>query len=130
MKIDETKVFLAKYKELEFEKAVLEQALAEQNDECILKRLKILATQIKTLEECFSILNSEELFVVEKHVLLNNTWKTVIELYEETFGQKNAKAERTLKRIQANAIKKIHTLIVKTNTVIYFRQMFGDNFKS
>lgn len=121
---------MAKYKELEFEKAVLEQALAEQNDECILKRLKILATQIKTLEECFSILNSEELFVVENHLLFNNTWKTVIELYEETFGPKNAKAERTLKRIQANAIKKIHTLIVKTNTVIYFRQMFGDNFKS
>lgn len=130
MTIDDTKAFLAKYKELKFEKAVLEQVLNDKNDVGVQERLNILVIQIKILDECLNILSIDEQFVIKNHVLLGSKWETVIELYEETFGQKNAKAERTLKQIQANAIEKIHTLIVKTNTTKYFKQVFEENHKS
>lgn len=127
MDIEDTKAFLEKYRELKFERTILEQALANHNEEYLQKRLNILISQIKILDECLNILNCDEQFVIKNHVLIDNKWEKVIELYEKTFGQKNAKAERTLKQIQANAVGKIYTLIVKTNTATYFKDLFGED---
>ena len=124
MKIDDTKALLAKYRELDFEKGVVKHTLSAQYTEEVQKRLNTILSQLEILDKCLGILNPDEMFIIKNRILLNKKWESVVELYKETFGQENAKAERTLKHIQANALEKIYILIVKTNTMSYLDDIF------
>ena len=124
MGIEDTQALLARYKELDFEKSVLQNTLSIQYDEVAENRLNCIHSQLEILDKCLGILNPDEMFIIKNRIFLSKKWESVVELYKETFGQENAKAERTLKNIQANAFEKIHSLIIKTNTMQYLDDIF------
>ena len=53
------------------------------------------------------MLPDDERFLVQKHLIQGLDWAKVIVEYNERWGIMNGRAERTLKRIQARAIKRI-----------------------
>ena len=63
---------------------------------------------IKNVIECWlELLPDDERFLVQKHLIQGLDWAKVIVEYNERWGIMNGRAERTLKRIQARAIKRI-----------------------
>ena len=63
---------------------------------------------IKNVIECWlELLPDDERFLVQKHLIQGLDWAKVIVEYNERWGIMNGQAERTLKRIQARAIKRI-----------------------
>lgn len=60
-----------------------------------------------SIEACFTILSEEENFIIDQHIIKHYTWKEVEQLYEKRWGKTNGRSERTLKRMQKNALKKI-----------------------
>lgn len=63
---------------------------------------------MKGFIECWlELLPDDERFLVQKHLIQGLDWAKVIVEYNERWGIMNGRAERTLKRIQARAIKRI-----------------------
>lgn len=67
--------------------------------------------QIKVLTDMLSILSDEEKFVIETHLMRHHTWIETVKLFSEKYGKANEKSERTLKRIQSRALKKMINFI-------------------
>lgn len=63
---------------------------------------------MKGIIECWlELLPDDERFLVQKHLIQGLDWAKVIVEYNERWGIMNGRAERTLKRIHARAIKRI-----------------------
>lgn len=124
MQSEEMKTLLGRYKELEFEKIILEQTLVDHENEKVNQRLEKIEAQMKIFDTLLGVLNTDESFIIQNRLILKRKWNDVIILYEETFGRENVKSERTLKQIQANAIDKIIRYIMRTNTTQFICAMF------
>ena len=73
--------------------------LEKQYNELILK---------KGIIECWiQLLPDDERFLVQTHMIQGLDWAKTIAEYEKDWGVINGRSERTLKRIQAKAIKRI-----------------------
>jgi hypothetical protein len=107
-------------------KKLLQDFIAMQEKEILLKPhpevlnspdWKNQGFQIKVLKSAMSILTKKENFIIESHLILHNTWPETYDLFEERYGSKNSCSDRTLKRIQNKALKKmldfINSLSVK-----------------
>ena len=66
--------------------------------------LEQILTKIKSWKE---LLSNDERFVVEHHLVEGLDISRVMLLYEERWGIENGKTERTFKKYQSNALKKI-----------------------
>lgn len=65
------------------------------------------AMDLAIAEASMRILNKREQEIVEKHIIWKYTWSEIMEEYEKDEGLESAISERSLKRIQENALKKI-----------------------
>ena len=66
---------------------------------------------MKGIIECWlELLPDDERFLVQKHLIQGLDWAKVIVEYNERWGIMNGRAERTLKRIHARAIKRMPNL--------------------
>ena len=65
------------------------------------------AMDLEIAEASMGILSKREHEIVEKHIIWKYTWNEIIEEYEKERGFENALSERSLKRIQENALKKV-----------------------
>lgn len=65
------------------------------------------AMDLEIAEASMGILSKQEQYIVEKHIIWKYTWNEIIEEYEKERGFENALSERSLKRIQENALKKV-----------------------
>ncbi|MDO4267414.1 MAG: hypothetical protein Q4C73_02985 [Eubacteriales bacterium] len=66
-----------------------------------------LELKLYMIRACLSILSPEERFIIQNHLINQLTWEQTIHIYETIYGTANGKSERTLKRIQKNALNKI-----------------------
>ena len=66
-----------------------------------------VAMDLEIAEASMGILSKQEQDIVEKHIIWKYTWNEIIEEYEKERGFENALSERSLKRIQENALKKV-----------------------
>lgn len=62
---------------------------------------------IEMIETCLTVLTDEERFVIETHLIKNYTWLQIESLFEQQWGPEHMRSERTLKRMQKNALCKI-----------------------
>lgn len=76
--------------------------------------------QFKILGETLNILSWSERFVIETHLVYHHTWSETTELYAKEIGREYEKSERTLKRIQSRALKKIADFINDSPLKTYF----------
>lgn len=77
----------------------------------------LLLTNI--IETCLSLLSEEERFVTDLHLIQNYKWDDIEILFENRWGKANGRSERTLKRMQENALKKITAFINEANIEQY-----------
>ena len=66
-----------------------------------------VAMDLEIAEASMGILSKQEQDIVEKHIIWKYTWNEIMTEYEKERGFENALSERSLKRIQENALKKV-----------------------
>jgi len=71
------------------------------------KFIKKLKQQRGIIFSWFQLLDDNERFIVEKHLIAGLPWSMVQIEFENRWGIMQSRHERTLKRMQAKAIKKI-----------------------
>lgn len=69
--------------------------------------LTLLQMKIATVQSWFNLLNSDERFVVEKHLIEELEWPRVAFAFTERWKGEFNRTERTLVHYQAKAMKKI-----------------------
>lgn len=63
--------------------------------------------QFRIIEETLNILSQNEKFIIETHLVYHHTWTETSKLFSESNGENCERSERTLKRIQSRALKKM-----------------------
>lgn len=66
---------------------------------------------IKLIECAFTILDKKEQFVIETHLINQETWAETSRKLQDCFGMECLRSDRTLKRIQNRALEKIITFM-------------------
>lgn len=74
----------------------------------------LLKKQLDTLNAWLGLLTEEERFVVEKHIIGQLAWPYVMIEHHRRWGRRLGRDERSLKRYQARALRKI-LLCVETH---------------
>ncbi|MDL2318153.1 hypothetical protein LJC74_03540 [Eubacteriales bacterium OttesenSCG-928-A19] len=71
------------------------------------QRLKYLNKRISILDGWLMLLTEDEAFVVKRHLIDGIDWPRVTQEFERLWGREFARAERTLRSYQQNAMNKI-----------------------
>lgn len=67
--------------------------------------------RVGILTDAMDILDAEEKFIIDTHLVCHHTWAETTELFSGQFGYARERSERTLKRIQHKSIRKMLDLI-------------------
>lgn len=62
---------------------------------------------VNVITSAIGILNERERFIIDVHLIDQRTWGDTTEKFENQYGIANSRSERTLKRIQSQAIQKL-----------------------
>jgi hypothetical protein len=116
-------------------KNLLRQLHAAQIQNSILEKCQVLDErnnseqqtcsnlQIEILENALDILKYDEKFIIETHLVYQYTWPETTKLFSEKYGKEYERSERTLKRIQSKAIKKLLDFINHSLLKNYFDEI-------
>lgn len=98
------------------------KCLDYENDNLeIQQKIKIHLLQIEILTKGLQILNEDEKFVIQMHLVSKLSWNKVWKLYEDKWGIQNGRSIRTLKRMQHRGLQKLLGFIIESNVEVYFR---------
>ena len=78
--------------------------------------------QLRIIGETLNILSRNERFVIETHLVYHHTWTETMTLFSEENGPGCGRSERTLKRIQSRALKKMVNFINRSQLKEYFHK--------
>lgn len=78
--------------------------------------------QLRIIGEILNILSRNERFVIETHLVYHHTWTETMTLFSEENGPGCERSERTLKRIQSRALKKMVNFINRSQLKEYFHK--------
>lgn len=92
---------------------------SKDNSDCYSYKENI---QFRIIEEILNILSRNERFVIETHLVYHHTWPETILLFAEKSEPGCERSERTLKRIQSSALKKMVNFINHSPLKEYFRE--------
>ncbi len=113
-------------------KNLLRQLHTVQIQNSILKEYQILGEkdnsglqgysymQVKIIEDTLDILKYDQKFIIKTHLIEHYTWPETTKLFAEKYGKEYERSERTLKRIQSKAIKKMLDFINNSSLKNYF----------
>lgn len=106
--------------------AQIQNSLLEECLEISKNNLKTLPydgnVQFRIIEETLKILNQNEKFVIETHLVYHHTWIETMMLFSEQNKPDCERSERTLKRIQSKALKKMVSFINCSPLKEYFHE--------
>lgn len=102
---------------------ILKNCLDIRNDESTLMQYNKRSLQVKILMDSIAILSEVEIFVIDTHLVCHYTWVETTRIFSEKYGNSNGKSERTLKRIQRRAIKRMLKFINVLPIEVYFDEM-------
>lgn len=86
---------------------LLKYLLKQKSDSAISAQYGRQTFQIEILTNAISILNKYEIFIIKTHIINHNSWAETINIFKDTYGLANTPSERTFKRIQSRALKKM-----------------------
>ena len=69
---------------------------------------------VEMIKDVCNILEDEEKFIIQTHLICHHTWTETTEMFSKKFGYEKERSERTLKRFQNKAIQKMLVLINTT----------------
>lgn len=78
--------------------------------------------QFRIIEKTLNILSRNERFIIETHLVYHHTWLETTMLFKEKSGLVGERSERTLKRIQSSALKKMVSFINRSSLKEYFQE--------
>ncbi len=107
------KEFIKSYPELKARRDILDKIQkysqnADKNEE-----YSQIAIKIQIIESALEILKEDEKKIILWHLIDEKTWKEIEDLYGKEVGTAFNYSDRTFKRIQQNALKKIELFLSK-----------------
>ena len=100
----DVKEMLVSYKQL--------SAKVEIWKECLILSDNLeIKLQLKIINQCLGLLKEPHKFILETHLINQCIWSETIELFEQKWGVLNGRSERTLKRMQSQAIQEMLNFI-------------------
>jgi len=98
---------LSKYTGFLAEAELYERWLSARENPEIRNALTLLEMKITAIQSWFNLLNADERFVIQKHLIEELEWPRVAFEFAERWKQEFSRTERSLVHYQASAIKKI-----------------------
>lgn len=102
---DELKIMLYHFREIQAQVIYLCSILSENNKEHDTYRKKVETYTL--LKGALTILDERERFVVENHLIYHDTWPAVSAKMSNNFDADYIRSDRTLRRIQKQALEKM-----------------------
>lgn len=98
---------ICRYNDFVAEAQLYEKWLLQAEDPVLKKSLTLLEIKIATVNAWLNLLNHDERFVIQKHLIEEIEWPRVAFEYRERWKNEFIRTERSLQIYQANAIAKI-----------------------
>lgn len=98
---------ICKYNDYVAEAQLYEKWLAQVDDPDTKSRLTLLELKIAAIHAWLNLLNADEKFVVQKHLMEEIEWPRVAFEYRERWTREFSRTERSLQVYQASALAKI-----------------------
>lgn len=108
------KEFIQSYKELNAKKEILEKirkASPEKQDD---EKYAVLEIRLQIIKSCLQTLTKDEREIVSKHLIEHLKWCEIAAMCENN-------SERTMKRVQKNALRKICRFITENDWEQYIK---------
>ena len=118
---DMVKEIISQYRTLQGE---YDMRTALYSDQTLDGEALILNRKLAVIEAWLRLLNEEERFVVQKHLVDQLPWPLLMVEYERQWGPSQARHNRTLKRFQSRALEKIAMKIEKWKMVSEIEKLF------
>lgn len=96
-----------KYNGYVSEARIYEKWLSQVDNPDAKTHLTLLELRVATIEAWFNLLNADERFVIEKHLLEELEWPRVSFAYSKRWNHEFIRTERSLLAYQTNALAKI-----------------------
>lgn len=107
------KEFIKSYPELKAKRDILDKIQNYAQGTEHNKEYSQIAIKIQIIESALGILKADEKKIVLWHLIDEITWNEIENLYEEQVGTAYNYSDRTFKRIQENALKKMKAFFSK-----------------
>ncbi len=101
------RTILSKYLSFVAEKEMYERWLAMRDNPDVRDALALVTTKVAMIQSWFTLLSSDERFVIEKHFIEELEWPRIAFSFSEQWKGEFTRSERTLIAYQASGLKKI-----------------------
>lgn len=115
---------LGKYTGFVAEAELYERWLSARENPEIRNALTLLEMKITAIQSWFNLLNADERFVIQKHLVEELEWPRVAFEFAERWKQEFSRTERSLVHYQAGAIRKIVEFSNSHKDIVF--ALFGD----
>ncbi len=115
---------LSKYMGFVAEAELYERWLSARENLEIRRALTLLEMKITAIQSWFNLLNTDERFVIQKHLIEELEWPRVAFEFAERWKKEFNRTERSLVHYQAGAIKKIVEFSMAHKDIVL--ALFGD----
>lgn len=115
---------LSKYLSYISEKEMYERWLDTRENKEAQEALVIVNMKVAMIQSWFNLLNTDERFVIEKHLLEELEWPRVAYTFTERWKGEFSRTERTLISYQASGIAKIARFVQNHRDMVM--ALFGD----
>ena len=118
------RTILSKYNRYLAEEKLLNRWLSNRDNPEMRQELVLLDMKIASVQSWFNLLNEDERFVIQKHLLEELDWPRVAYAFSERWQMEFSRTERTLLYYQSSALKKIDNFCKCHKEIIF--ALFGD----
>lgn len=98
---------ICQYRHYQSELQLLEKCLDQTDDPASKASISLLSMKVGVIEAWLNLLNTDERFVVQKHLIEQIEWPRVAFEYRERWQKEFTRTERSLQVYQAEALSKI-----------------------
>lgn len=121
---DLVRTILSKYLSFLAEKQMYERWLSMRENAEVRESLVLVAMKVAMIQSWFELLNNDERFVIEKHLIDELEWPRVAFSFTEKWKGEFTRAERTLISYQASGLAKIINFAENHKAMVM--TLFGD----
>lgn len=118
------RMILSKYTSFVAEKEMYEHWLAMRENKEAREALVVVDTKVAMIQSWFNLLNTDERFVLEKHLIEELEWPRVAFSFMKRWDNEFTRAERTLIGYQASGLEKIVDFVKRHQKIVM--ALFGD----
>jgi len=118
------RTIFSKYNRYLAEEKLLKRWLSNRENPEIRQELVLLDMKIASVQSWFNLLNEDERFVIQKHLIEELDWPRVAYAFSDRWQMEFRRTERTLLHYQSSALKKIDSFCKCHKEII--SALFGD----